>query len=174
MIKTSDAETATTAVSFARMDQSFGWSISQPAIGKICRAWIPRKCATLRSPPLVLQLSTGSPGPPGATPTTLCPCATISTPTADPAKKSKIPNTIPHWVGRETLYFDCKAKISRTRTMTVLRGSTMSINKETAESNGVLLLKWEVVPRTACIVMQVMAVKMQIEIPQLMTFFHHI
>jgi hypothetical protein len=50
----------------------------------------------------------------------------------------------------------------------------MSISKETAESNGVLLLKCEVVPRTACMVMQVMPVKMQIETPPLMTFFHHI
>ena len=39
----------------------------------------------------------------------------------------------------------------------------MSISEETAESKGVLLLKCEVVPRAACMVMQVMAVKMQIE-----------
>ena len=50
----------------------------------------------------------------------------------------------------------------------------MSISKETAESKGVLLLKCELVPRAACMVMQVMAVKTQIETPQLMTFFHHI
>ena len=50
----------------------------------------------------------------------------------------------------------------------------MSISEETVESKDVLLLKCEVVPRTACMVMQVMAVKMQIETPQLMTFFHHI
>jgi len=50
----------------------------------------------------------------------------------------------------------------------------MSISEETAELKGVLLLKCEVVPRAACMVMQVMAVKMQIETPQPMTFFHHI
>src|SRR5258706_11918474 len=144
MSRTTPAETAATALSFTRSGKSTGWSISQPAIGKICSAWIPTKCATLRSPPLVLQLSSGRPGPPGATPTPLCPCTTISPPMADPAKKTRIPNTIPDWVERETLYFDCKAKISSTRTMTVLKGSTMSITRETAESNGVLLLKCEV------------------------------
>ena len=50
----------------------------------------------------------------------------------------------------------------------------MSISEETAELKGVLLLKCEVVPRAACMVMQVMAVNMQIEIPQLIAFFHHI
>ena len=50
----------------------------------------------------------------------------------------------------------------------------MSISEETVESKGVLLLKCEVVPRAACIVMQVMPVKMQIETPQPITFFHHI
>src|SRR5215468_7945154 len=93
---------------------------------------------------------------------------------ADPARKMIIPNTIPNWVDRETLYFDCKAKISRTKTKTLLRGSTMSISRETVESNGVLLLKCEIVPRAACMVMQVMAVNKQIEIPQLMTLFHNI
>jgi len=71
MSKTYPAETATTAVGFARLGRPFSRSISQPAIGKICNAWIPKKCATLKSPPVVLQLSTGSPGPPGATPHTL-------------------------------------------------------------------------------------------------------
>jgi hypothetical protein len=50
----------------------------------------------------------------------------------------------------------------------------VSISEETAESKGVLLLKCEVVPRAACMVMQVMAVRMQIETPQPMTFFHHV
>ena len=50
----------------------------------------------------------------------------------------------------------------------------MSISEDTAESRGVLLLKCEVVPRAACIVMQVIAVKMQIETPQPMAFFHHV
>ena len=50
----------------------------------------------------------------------------------------------------------------------------MSITEETAVSKGVLLLKCEAVPRAACMVMQVMAVKMQSETPQPMTFFHHI
>src|SRR5215813_9183554 len=92
----------------------------------------------------------------------------------DPTRKKKIPNTMPSCDERETLYFACKANISRTRTKTLLRGSTMSISKETAESKGVLLLKCEVVPRAACMVMQVMAIKMQIDTPQPMTFFHHI
>jgi hypothetical protein len=35
----------------------------------------------------------------------------------------------------------------------------MSITKETAELKGVLLLKCEVVPCAACMVMQVMAIK---------------
>jgi len=95
MSKTYPAETATTAVGFARLGRPFSRSMSQPAIGKICNAWIPKKCATLKSPPVVLQLSTGSPGPPGATPTTLCPCATITPPMADPARKRKSPNAIP-------------------------------------------------------------------------------
>jgi len=95
MSKTYPAETATTAVGFARPGRSFSRSISQPAIGKTCNAWIPKKCATLKSPPVVLQLTTGSPGPPGATPTTLCPCAAITPPMTDPARKRRVPNTIP-------------------------------------------------------------------------------
>src|SRR6516164_6070540 len=174
MSKTYPAETATTAGALARLGRPSIWPISQPAIGKICNAWIPKKCATLKSPLVVLQLTTGSPGPPGATPTTLCPCATITPPMTDPTRKRRIPNTIPSWDDRETLYLDCKAKISRTRTKRLLRGSTMSISEETAESKGVLLLKCEVVPRAACMAMQVMAVKVQIETPQLMIFFHHI
>jgi hypothetical protein len=50
----------------------------------------------------------------------------------------------------------------------------MSIREVTVESKGVLLLKCEVVPRAACMVMQVMPIKMQIETPQPITFFHHI
>src|SRR5262249_43533572 len=102
------------------------------------------------------------------------PCATISPPMTDPARKRKSPNAIPSCDDRETSYLACRAKISRTKTKTLLRGSSMSISEETAESKGVLLLKCEVVPRAACMVMQVIEVKMQIEIPQPMTFFHHI
>src|SRR5262245_5740075 len=96
---------------------------------------------------------------------------TIPTPMVEAARKMTTPDAMPHWGGRETAYFPRQANTNSAMTKMVLSRSITSIESATVASNGVLMLKWDAVPRAACRVMKLIWHKTQREIPQLMICF---